>query len=77
MKFDVVLGNPPYQEERKGTRDKQIYPYFMDSAFEVSERVILITPGRFLFNAGDTQKKWNTELTIFDLKNCPKNCYMQ
>ena len=30
MKFDVVVGNPPFQEETKGTSDKQIYNFFMD-----------------------------------------------
>lgn len=50
MKFDVVIGNPPYQEEKEGTSAKPIYPSFMDSAYEIGEKAILITPARFLFN---------------------------
>ena len=59
MKFDVVIGNPPYQEETEGTSDKPIYNYMMDAAEEVADKVCLITPARFLFNAGKTSKAWN------------------
>ncbi len=61
MKFDYIIGNPPYQEETEGTSDKPIYDKFMDEAFEVSDRVELITPARFLFNAGKTPERWNKE----------------
>lgn len=59
MKFDFIIGNPPYQEETEGTSDKPIYNYFMDQSFEVAERVELISPARFLFDAGKTPKEWN------------------
>lgn len=61
MKFDVVIGNPPYQEEAQGTstKDMPIYHKFIDAASEIAERVCLITPARFLFNAGGTPKQWN------------------
>lgn len=62
VKLDVIIGNPPYQEETKGTRDKQIYPYFMDGSYEVGSKVILITPARFLFNTGNTPTKWNRKM---------------
>ena len=62
MKFDVVIGNPPYQLERPGTRAKQIYSDFMDSSYKIGDKVLLITPGRFLFNAGDTSKAWNNKM---------------
>ena len=64
MKFDVVIGNPPYQEEAQGTstKDMPIYHKFIDSAFEVGEKACLITPARFLFNAGGTPKQWNREI---------------
>ena len=63
-KFDVVIGNPPYQEEAtgSGTRDTPIYHLFMDAAYEVSEKAVLITPARFLFNAGFTPKAWNLKM---------------
>jgi hypothetical protein len=63
-KFDVVIGNPPYQDEAQGegTRDTPIYHLFMDAAYEVAEKAVLITPARFLFNAGFTPKAWNEKM---------------
>lgn len=58
-KFYAVIGNPPYQESRETTKDMPVYNVFMDAAYEVSDRVELITPARFLFNAGATPKTWN------------------
>ena len=62
MKFDVVIGNPPYQEETEGTSDKQIYYHFIDGAIEIADKSCLITPARFLFNAGKTPKAWNKKM---------------
>lgn len=62
FKFDVVIGNPPYQEEMKNTSDKPIYYKFMDEAYKIAERVSFITPARFLFNAGKTPKVWNQKM---------------
>lgn len=63
-KFDVVIGNPPYQVEATGTATHAmpIYHLFMDAAYEVAERAVLITPARFLFNAGYTPKAWNEKM---------------
>ncbi|CAM3156164.1 Eco57I restriction-modification methylase domain-containing protein [Sporolactobacillus spathodeae] len=63
MKFDVVIGNPPYQEEVKGNgRSNPIYNLFMDMAIKVGEKVSLITPARFLFDAGQTPHEWNRKM---------------
>lgn len=63
-KFDVVIGNPPYQEEAGGsaTHSMPIYHQFMDAACQVGKKVVLITPARFLFNAGYTPKAWNEKM---------------
>ena len=63
MKFDFVIGNPPYQEE-KGDNGRQppIYDKFMDGTYQVSDKVLLISPARFLFNAGQTPKEWNKKM---------------
>lgn len=63
-KFDVVIGNPPYQEDAEGTatHGKPIYHLFMDAAHEVSQTAVLVTPARFLFNAGYTPKAWNAKM---------------
>ena len=63
MKFDAVVGNPPYQEATEGTvNDKPIYHIFMDSAFNIADKVSFITPARFLFNAGATPTAWNEKI---------------
>ena len=61
MKFDVVIGNPPYQEEVGGTRSSQrsIYHLFMKLGFKLSDLTTLITPARFLSDAGDTPSSFN------------------
>lgn len=64
--FDYVIGNPPYQEEFTAEGNKTyaapVYNEFMDAAYEVGEKVELIHPARFLFNAGSTPKAWNRKM---------------
>lgn len=66
MKFDVVVGNPPYQESRDDTRDDAVYPYFYNLAENISSKYCLISPARFLFNAGSTDKNWNKKMLTDD-----------
>ena len=64
-KFFAVIGNPPYQDESSGEQKNfapPIYNSFMDEAYKVAEKVTLVTPARFLFNAGSTPKKWNEKI---------------
>ncbi|MBF7093885.1 Eco57I restriction-modification methylase domain-containing protein [Streptococcus sp. HF-1907] len=61
MKFDVVIGNPPYQKEGEA-RDEPIYHNFMSSNYDIADKVCLITPARFLFDAGQTPKPWNKQM---------------
>ncbi len=66
MKFDFIIGNPPYQEEVESSENKTfmppIYNLFMDEAYQISSKVELIHPARFLFNAGQTPKAWNEKM---------------
>ncbi len=64
MKFDYVIGNPPYQEDSQGdsTGSNPVYHLFYDEVKKVGKYVELITPARFLFNAGKTPKKWNEKM---------------
>ena len=62
MNFDTIIGNPPYQETMAGTSDNPIYNLFYDKAFELCKKVSLITPARYLFNAGKTPKEWNKKM---------------
>lgn len=62
--FDFCVGNPPYQDEsqRSNGYAAPVYNAFMDAAIDVSDKVELIHPARFLFNAGSTPKDWNKKM---------------
>lgn len=64
MKFDFCIGNPPYQLDSNGANesDTPLYHYFYNESFKVSSVVELISPARFLFNAGYTPKAWNEKM---------------
>ncbi len=61
LKFNAVVGNPPYQIVNKGNGNGSdpIYHNFIDMARAICPRGTLIHPARFLFNAGKTPKDWN------------------
>lgn len=59
--FDFCIGNPPYQIEQNG-RMLPVYNEFMEEVYKVSDVTELITPARFLFNAGQTSKDWNKKM---------------
>ena len=62
MKFDAIVGNPPYQENLQNTSDKQLYNLFMEISYRLSKHVVMITPSKFLHNAGKTPKAWNQKM---------------
>ena len=64
MKFETIIGNPPYQETNlgNGNGSDPIYHLFIDVAKDFSKKTIFIHPARFLFNAGKTPKEWNTKM---------------
>lgn len=65
MKFDFVIGNPPYQDETLGENKgfaPPIYHKFLENAYQIADVVELIHPARFLFNAGSTPKQWNKQM---------------
>ena len=63
VKFDAVVGNPPYQENTENNnRDTPIYNYFYDLASKVADKYCLVSPARFLSNAGQTPKNWNEKM---------------
>lgn len=62
-KFDFVVGNPPYQDNNEtNNRSTPIYPYFYESAENIANKYILISPARFLSNTGLTSKSWNQKM---------------
>ena len=59
--FDFVIGNPPYQVVQND-RLLPVYDIFMDLAYQCGDVVELITPGRFLFDNGQTKHEWNRKM---------------
>lgn len=70
MKFDVVIGNPPYQENDNGKRDdgaanasaSPIYHLFVNQAEKISEIQSLIIPARWTSGAGKGLGTFSKEL---------------
>ena len=65
MKFDVIIGNPPYQEETIGenkTFARPIYHIFLEEAYKLGNIIEMVHPARFLFEAGSTPKEWNKKM---------------
>lgn len=62
MKIDAIIGNPPYQVVSENTSDAPVYHLFIDLASQLAQRVSLITPARYLFDAGKTPKEWNAKV---------------
>lgn len=62
MKFDVVTGNPPYQDNKDGGKDLPLYPFFYELAEKISPSYCLISPARFLSGAGATKSEWNQKM---------------
>lgn len=65
MRFDYIVGNPPYQDETIGenkTYAPPVYHLFINEVDNIGGGVELIHPARFLFNAGATPKDWNKKM---------------
>lgn len=63
MKFDAVMGNPPYDLTTETNFSKPLYHLFIEAAKNIEpEYVCMVHPARFLFNAGATPKEWNEKM---------------
>lgn len=49
-KFDIVIGNPPYQESIIGNkRSKPLYNLFVDKILPITKKSVLIIPSRWMY----------------------------
>ena len=65
MKFDAVVGNPPYQmvlDNNNENYASPIYHEFLKVTFKLGTKVSLIHPARCLFNAGKTPEEFNKQI---------------
>lgn len=82
MKFDVIVGNPPYQIDSDGnTRTKPLYNLFTEQAIAMKPKyVLMITPSRW-FAGGlgltDFRKRMLTDHRISHMVDFPqsKDCF--
>ena len=67
-KIGMVISNPPYQDitANEGDRPNPLYHLAMDAAYATAPIAVFISPGRFLFNAGQTPKEWNAKMLADD-----------
>lgn len=56
MKFNAIVGNPPYQMTVEGSSDEQVYLYFLRTSFQLATVVSFITPARSFSHAGKMPK---------------------
>lgn len=64
MKFNAIIGNPPYNSDivGDGNGSDPLYHLFVDLGMSLTSEGMLIHPARFLFNAGKTPKEWNQKM---------------
>lgn len=71
MRFDVVISNPPYQENDYGKRDEgagknasasPLYDKFILSSMKISDQQCFIIPARWAFGAGKGLKSFTEQL---------------
>lgn len=63
MKFDFVIGNPPYHKENAAnSRKPALYHLFIEQARSLADRSVIVAPARFLFCAGSAPRDWSRKI---------------
>jgi site-specific DNA-methyltransferase (adenine-specific) len=62
-KFDIIMGNPPYNKEFKGKNSyaEPLYNFFVEKYFDLCKIMIFITPSRW-FNGGKGIEKFTKNM---------------
>jgi len=62
MKFDVVVGNPPYDQTTEDSRQREFYQQFVYQAHELAGHVGMVFPARWTSVNNATYKKFSNFL---------------
>lgn len=75
MKFDVIIGNPPYQLSSGDTSDEPIYQLFVEQAMKTEPRFItMVTPSRWFSggkNLDDYRKRMIADRRLREIWDFP------
>jgi hypothetical protein len=76
MKFDVIIGNPPYQENSNKANNVKLWPKFINKSIDCLNEngmLIFVTPDSWLTSNSKTgisqRKKWTKSLNIISVEN--------
>lgn len=82
MKFDVVVGNPPYQKPSEGasTGAPPVYHYFVEKSKKIGKTVALIIPSRWFVGGMGLDSFRKTMLNDRQIRKivdypCSKDCF--
>ena len=64
MKFDVVLGNPPFQNGNMESGNFSLWPIFIEKAYELSDVVAMVCPQTWTSNPKDPSKSAKKTSTL-------------
>jgi len=56
-KFDIIIGNPPYNESRiKETSDSPLYSKFIEASLKITDKLLFIVPSRWFIGGKKLNK---------------------
>jgi len=67
-KFDIIIGNPPYNESRiKETSDSPLYSKFIEASLKITDKLLFIVPSRWFIGGKGLNKFRETMLKREDI----------
>lgn len=75
MKFDVVVGNPPYQSTEDGSKRKKMWVQFTEKCIDISNYVAFVTPTVWQKNNSKYFKKVGEQIKSKLVDHGPANDY--
>jgi site-specific DNA-methyltransferase (adenine-specific) len=79
-KFDIVIGNPPYNGERGLSNNTvSIYPDFIEKSYNMSNSILMITPSRWFGGSSSKEHRENmiNKYGLFYIKHFEDNKFFK